>query len=84
MKVRVTSLDMNGLCGREHHPERTDAGRVGVVVGAEVDTTIAKDIDDAGHPIGDPVEHLVIFTVALDGDIDRVVELAEYEIEVAS
>lgn len=31
LRLRVTHVDMDGYWGRDHHPEKSDAGRVVVV-----------------------------------------------------
>ena len=35
MKIMIDRIDMNGYWGREHHPEPSDEGKVGTVIGWE-------------------------------------------------
>jgi hypothetical protein len=36
MLLKITSVDMNGFCGRDFHPSESDNGLVVLVVGAHV------------------------------------------------
>lgn len=77
MRVRAKRVDMYGLCGRDHHPLRADVGRTGTVVDASVDPVALADGSDPDNP-----EPLVIFLTRLDGAEGRLVEFAEYEVEI--
>lgn len=73
IRVVVGKVDMDGFNGRDYrHPERSDQGRWGTVLGVQV-----FDNDPA-------TDHGVLmqaFQVHLDGDVvGRITELIEHEI----
>jgi hypothetical protein len=82
--VRVVTVDLHGLSGRDPHPTEAEIGRVGQVVGNRV-----CDVDDAGVDLADvPAgtvvgeDCLIVYDVELEGG-GRFV-FAEYELEAAA
>lgn len=73
MKIRLLKIDMYGLNGRELHPRADDQGLMGSVVDAFVDHGGHEDGD------GDICDPLIFYTVLLDGEEGRHIEVAEYE-----
>ena len=87
IKVKIGTIDMYGLNGRELHPEKSDAGKTGELVEArrEIFSDCSCGIDtgsfDRNCPgcAGSGSYPMVFMLVDLpDG---RTIELAEYEVE---
>lgn len=73
MKVRLLKIDMYGLNGRDLHPRAFDQAAMGSVVDACCDHGGHEDGD------GDICDPLIFYTVLLDGEEGRQVDVAEYE-----
>jgi hypothetical protein len=83
--LRITSVDMNGFCGRDHHPVPAMIGELVTLIGcapvyspAEVDEFRAEFTEaDA-----DAAARLMLYTCRrADGSL---VELVDFEVEVLS
>ena len=92
MKLKITSVDRDSLCGREYHPSESDIGKCGVVVGvssilySDDDMAIECDGNDWRQtralpiPLGKGYLIIPIFVILMEsGDM---LEVAEYEVEV--
>ena len=89
IRVTVSDVDMNGMCGRDLHPLASDKGLVGELVKTErisfdecycVDNEPVKAYDPScEYCAGSGTYSLQFLTVELpDG---RTIELVEYEVE---
>lgn len=55
MRLKVTSVDMNGYWGRERHPKPEDVGKIGTVV--EVMVAVETSIPDQCDTVLGPFSH---------------------------
>lgn len=78
--VRIKSVDMFGMCGRENHPERTDEGKLARVFAVE---TLTEDTTEEIRPLDESQNHgdepISVYYAILDGG--RLVDLMEYEVD---
>jgi hypothetical protein len=73
--VTVTNVDMDGYCGRDHHPARADVGRVADVL---------RVCQDGPSGFEDEAEAPVVFFECRFRDGRReLVELMEFEVAFA-
>ena len=81
--VRVKSVDMHSMCGRDHHPEPDMVGQLAHIDNVTTyceDTMTVLNLADTTQQTGDaPVTFL--HGVLADG---REVDLVEWEVEVVS
>ncbi len=85
LKVEIGTIDMDGYCGRDNHPEASDGGQIAEVVSVETieeddDLDVYNDDLDNDDKIGGKGSYTEqIYTVALNDG--RTVELVEHEIK---
>ena len=68
IKVTIGQIDPYGYCGRDFHPEATDNGKVGVLIGTQVEQYVTDDFDPSCDVFSDGVTNV---------DIDRWRKLQE-------
>lgn len=73
--VRLVSVDLYGMTGRERHPLKADVGFTGVVAAVLEDSSTEEADLDFG-----PEDHFCVYTVC--DQKGRVLDLVDYEIEV--
>ncbi len=83
-RVRVATLDFEGLTGRDPHPTEAEVGRLGAVVGRRV-----YSLDGPGQELAVPADGealpddvLIVYAVDLDGG--GRFDFAEYEVEAVA
>lgn len=98
LRLKITNVDMNGYCGREHHPHPSDIGLIVTPVKLESFVTLAADGDDAGgtddfQPTNP--NHLCVLATPTDDDgvwqvwtvvtkDGRVLEVMDFEVQPAT
>lgn len=75
--VKIGTVDMDGFCGRELHPEETDSGKTGRLV--EMKTFDNEFAEEFCEEFDENQETFMMFTLVLDDG--RIREFVEFEIE---
>ena len=76
IEVKIGTVDMEGFCGRDLHPEPTDSGKTGELIKME---TITDEQWWDGEPENSNDFTFQLFTVKMDDG--RLVEFVEFEVE---
>jgi len=89
MRIQIKKVDMNGFCGRENHPEKSDEGKVCRVLWVESEAYIGckpiskSEIEYTPELSKDPEYYVVvIYHVITDDSKETPLEILDHEMEV--